>query len=155
MDGDQLAKDIMDDSLDILADIKLDGPSESESYGQVKEPETSTGNEHKSIDGSSETTLLEIPDPAFHPACDPPYCSSCSMSNNNSYFSLSCRECSKLFETASIAQVFAIIRQWSQSIQSNLILYIEKVIVWLVNSPTLLGKLIIELNFLDTGCLLK
>lgn len=117
---------IMDDSLDILGDIKLDGPSESESSGHIKD--NSNTDHLRSNDASTDLEqLLEVPNPAFHAAVDPPYCDRCSSNHNNNFFSLNCKECEKSFETATIAQVFAIIRQWSSSIQANMIFYIEKV----------------------------
>jgi len=121
---------LMDDTLDVL-ELKLDGPSESESCEQnrynnngTKETESVCTEQSDSVDYSSMLTFVE---PAFHAASDPPYCSQCSTNHNNTYFTLSCQECLKCFETASIPQVFAIIRQWSPSIQSNMIFYIEKV----------------------------
>lgn len=118
---------IMDDSLDILADIKLDGPSESESSGRVKEQE-SGGTDHHSTDTPDTTsTLLQIPTPSFHPPSDPPYCDRCVTNDNNAYFSLSCKSCEEKLEKATISQILAIMRQWSPTTQRDLLFYIEKV----------------------------
>ena len=121
---------IMDDSLDILADIKLDGPSESESSGFTKDHNASNSIDHvKSTDASTDQeNLLEVPQPSFHAATDPPYCRRCSSNHNNTYFSLKCKDCEDCFETATIPQVFAIMRQWSHGVQANMIFYIKKVV---------------------------
>lgn len=127
----------MDDSLEIF-DIKLDGPSESESSGLARDIHnastgTGTGTEpnQQSMDTSAVSdmgTLLQIPQPAFHPASDPPYCNRCSSNHTNAYFSLKCKDCAREFEKASIAQVFSVMRQWSSTVQSNLMFYINKVL---------------------------
>lgn len=117
---------VMDDSLDILGDIKLDGPSESESSGVAKEH--SCTEQPRSTDVSTDLEqLLEVPNPSFHPAVDPPYCDRCSVNHNNTFFSLKCLECQNKLQTASIGQIFAIMRQWSSSIQTSMMFYIEKV----------------------------
>lgn len=127
MADDTAINNIMDDSLDILADIKLDGPSESESSGQVKEPE-SAGTERHSTDTPDTSSLLRIPTPSLHPPSDPPYCDRCMINDNNAYFSLSCKSCEEKLEKASIPQILAIMRQWAPTTQKNLLFYIEKVI---------------------------
>lgn len=126
MADDNRVNNIMDDSLDILADIKLDGPSESESSGQVKE-HGSGDTEHQSTDASESVVLLLIPTPAFHIPSDPPYCDRCISNDRNIYFSLSCKGCTEKLESAGISEILAIMRQWSPAIQTNMLFYIQKV----------------------------
>ncbi|XP_067945345.1 CAP-Gly domain-containing linker protein 4-like isoform X2 [Watersipora subatra] len=121
---------VMDDSLDILADIKLDGPSESESSGLTKEHNASSNTDNiQSCDALTDhEQTFEVPNPSFHAAMDPPYCQRCSVNHNSLYFGFHCKDCEASFKTASIPQVFAIMRQWTPSVQGSLIFYIEKLL---------------------------
>lgn len=114
---------ILDDSLDILADVKLEGPSESESLSTSSnaKPDLNTSLPEESIPEG----LLQIP--VFHPPSDAPYCNKCSVYDYQNYFSLGCKNCKAEFDNATIPQVFAIMRQWSTDIQSKMDMFITKV----------------------------
>lgn len=113
--------DPLNDS-DILADIKLEDPSESESSSAKPELQLNEPEENDFKD-------LHVPAPKFHPPAAPPFCHRCRKYDNEEYFSRQCRLCEQNLKTASIPQLFAILRQWASDVQKDCLFYIQQVSV--------------------------
>lgn len=146
---------ILDDSLDMLADIRLEGPSESES---ASEKQDSVNN--KQSPTNYEIMEYQTPSCNFYGPENPPYCDRCVTYDHQIYFSLTCKSCEKELEQATVPQILAIMRQWSSETQSKMLFYIEKVSYqfWMQYPYVKLVSLgwwawlLILLQVLDMGC---
>lgn len=126
---------IMNDTFDLSNEFRLDALSLSESSGNVKESPRLNFSGHlplsteQSVSHSEpdEIYVFDIPSPTFHPPENPPWCDRCLKNNRKACFNINCSECSNNLDGCSISHIFAIMRQWSRQIQTNIISYIDKV----------------------------
>lgn len=113
---------ILDDSFDMLANIKLEGPSESESANEEQD-------DMKKLPVTTEDEIIQyqIPSCNFYEPANPPYCDRCIAYDHQIYFSLTCKLCEKKLDNTTVPQIFAIMRQWSSETQHEMAFYINKV----------------------------
>lgn len=122
-----VGEDHIDDDDEILAGIKLEDPSESDSSSLQLEhlPAKQEADDFEDI---------RVPSPAFHPPAAPPFCQRCKVYDHEEYFNLQCNHCQENLKTASVPQIFAVLRQWSSDVQRDCQLYIQQVCFSFLNT---------------------
>ena len=114
------AVDQLDDG-NVFGSLKLESQSESESSSARPVVKLTSPAEEDFIPN------LAIPEPVFYPSAVPPFCHRCKKYDHEEYFSRQCPFCEQNVETASVPEIFAILRQWDSDTQKDCQYYLSKV----------------------------